>query len=211
MPVSPRPPRPWTPLLIADDAVSVRSTRPCSPAFGPAHPKSQRRKLRHAVRSLLGNIIRRQREDIDEEDEDEDEPQLLGFTGGAPLRPHRSPGAESFHATSGRVALEPTRSLSPPVRMSTMAVDDDHDSPMHPHLIMRPRTRRLHDRLVSRFSDSSEDSESDGVSIFSLSKHAKQIHPLMRGRKWSSAPSLTRSTLRALSVSQGRRGKSLDL
>jgi hypothetical protein len=153
--------------------------------------------------------MRQKREDIDEE---EDEPPLLGLTGGAPLRPHRSPGAESFHATSGRVALEPTRSSSPPVRMSVMAVED-HDSPIRPHLIVRPRTRRLHDRLESRFSDSSADSESDGVSIFSLSKHAKlaKQHPLMRGRKWSSAPSLNRGPLRALSVSNGRRGKSLDL
>ncbi|GMK57681.1 hypothetical protein CspeluHIS016_0405150 [Cutaneotrichosporon spelunceum] len=203
------PPRPWTPLLITDDAASFVSSRPCSPALVNANPKSQRRKLRHAVRSLLSNIMRRQREDI-EEDENE-EASLRGLTGGAPLRPHRSPGAESFHATSGRVALEPTRSSSPPVRMSVMAVPD-HDSPtIRPQLILRPRTRRLHDRLESRFSDSSEDSEGDDVSIFSLGKHAKQMAPLMRRRKWSSAPSLSRGPLRALSVSHGRQGKSLDL
>lgn len=162
------------------------------------------------MRSLLSNITwRRQREDDDLDDEG-DAPPLAGLATGAPLRPHRSPGAESFYATSGRVALEPTRSSSPTPRNSTMTVED---SPIRPHLILRPRTRRLPDRLVSRFSDSSDDNGSDGGhSGFSLTKHAKQsFHPLLRGRKWSSVPSLTRGPLQGHSPTPERRGKSLDL
>lgn len=223
-PIFAAPQRPWTPATLSadDDASFFRSEsgdHSCPPTSGmgaSVNPKqAQRSSLRHAVRSLLSNITRRrQREDIDKEKEDES-PLMTGLATGAPLRPHRSPGAESFTATSGRVMLEPSRSTSPPIRSSMMAVEGDDDSPVRPHLLLRPRTRRLPDRLVSRFSDSSEDSDEsdDGHSMFSLSKQvAKQsFHPLLRGRKWSSAPSLVRRPLRVLSPPPERRGKSLDL
>lgn len=211
------PQRPWTPMAL-DDGSSVRTRSrlrdSTSQAYGQRAKESNRRTLRHAVRSLFSNIMqRRQRDDASGiEEVEEDEPPLTGLTTGAPLRPHRSPGAESFLATSGRMALEPSRSTSPPARASIITEDY---SPVRPHLIIRPRTRRLPDRLVSRFSDSSADTDTDdGHSVFSfnLSKHAKQsFHPLLRGRKWSSAPSLSRGPLRAVSPTFERRGRSLDL
>jgi len=149
--------------------VSASSVSLSDPSLGKGMPGQQgqghRRTLSNKVRTLLVGLMHRRRgeEGFDEEEverhDDEGEGQGeqtgggQGLTFGAPLRPHRSPGAASFHVTT---KLTPTRSSSPPSRTASFV---SRDETPQPHLIIRPRTRRGLRHHTERIKDEDDDDD----------------------------------------------------